>query len=58
LTYEANPIAFLVEQANGMATNGIKEIMNLDVKKIHQRTALIFGSKEEVVEFKNTRNNI
>ena len=56
LTYEANPIAFLVEQANGMATNGIKEILNLDVKKIHQRTALIFGSKEEVIEFKNTCN--
>ena len=58
LTYEANPIAFLVEQANGMATNGIKEILNLDVKKIHQRTALIFGSKEEVIEFKNTCNNM
>ena len=58
MTYEANPIAFLVEQANGMATNGIKEILNLDVKKIHQRTALIFGSKEEVIEFKNTCNNM
>ena len=58
LTYEANPIALLVEQANGMATNGIKEILNLDVKKIHQRTALIFGSKEEVIEFKNTCNNM
>ena len=54
LTYEANPIAFLVEQANGMATNGSAEILNLNVKKIHQRTALIFGSQEEVIEFRNS----
>jgi len=57
LTYEANPIAYLVEQANGMATNGTEKILNLDVQKIHQRTALIFGSKEEVVEFKNSFDN-
>ena len=57
LTYEANPIAYLVEQANGMATNGTEKILNLDVKKIHQRTALIFGSKEEVIEFKNSFDN-
>ena len=57
LTYEANPIAYLVEQANGMATNGTEKILNLDVQKIHQRTALIFGSKEEVIEFKNSFDN-
>jgi fructose-1,6-bisphosphatase I len=57
ITYEANPIAYLVEQANGMATNGTEKILNLDVKKIHQRTALIFGSKEEVIEFKNSFDN-
>jgi fructose-1,6-bisphosphatase len=40
-----------------MATNGTEKILNLDVQKIHQRTALIFGSKEEVVEFKNSFDN-
>ena len=52
LTYEANPIAFLVEQANGEATNGHKNILNLEVKELHQRTSLIFGSKDEVLEYK------
>jgi len=54
LTYEANPIAFLIEQANGEATNGNVRILNLDIKDIHQRTALIFGSSEEVFEYKNS----
>ena len=47
LTYEANPIAFLVEQANGEATDGHKNILNLEVKELHQRSPLIFGSKEK-----------
>ena len=54
LTYEANPIAFLVEQANGEATDGHKNILNLEVNKLHQRSPLIFGSKEEVLEYKKT----
>ena len=54
LTYEANPIAFLVEQANGEATDGHNNILNLEVKELHQRSPLIFGSKEEVLEFKKT----
>ena len=52
LTYEANPIAFLVEQANGEATDGHKNILNLEVNELHQRSPLIFGSKEEVLEYK------
>ena len=54
LTYEANPIAYLVEQANGEATDGHKNILNLEVKELHQRSPLIFGSKEEVLEYKKT----
>ena len=54
LTYEANPIAFLVEQANGEATDGHKNILNLEVNDLHQRSPLIFGSKEEVLEYKKT----
>ena len=54
LTYEANPIAFLVEQANGEATDGHNNILNLEVKELHQRSPLIFGSKEEVLEYKKS----
>ena len=54
LTYEANPIAFLVEQANGEAIDGHKNILNLEVNELHQRSPLIFGSKEEVLEYKKT----
>ncbi len=52
LTYEANPIAFLIEEAGGKATNGYESILNLEVKEIHQRSPLIFGSAEEVLEIK------
>ena len=52
LTYEANPIAFLIEEARGIATNGYESILNLEVREIHQRSPLIFGSSEEVLEFK------
>ena len=54
LTYEANPIAFLVEQANGEATDGHKNILNLEVNELHQRSSLIFGSREEVLEYKKS----
>lgn len=54
LTYEANPVAFLVEQAGGKAINGEDNILNVKVKNVHQRSPLIFGSSEEVLEFKNS----
>ena len=54
LTYEANPIAYLVEQANGEATDGHKNILNLEVNELHQRSPLIFGSKDEVLEYKKS----
>ena len=51
LTYEANPLAMLIKEAGGQATNGIKEILDVEVEDIHQRSPLIFGSSEEVEEF-------
>lgn len=48
LAYEAVPIAFLIEQAGGAATNGTEPILDLVPDHIHQHTPLIFGSKEEV----------
>ena len=48
LMYEANPMAFLVEQAGGMATNGQQRIMDIGPKKLHERVSVILGSKNEV----------
>jgi fructose-1,6-bisphosphatase I len=48
LMYEANPMAFLVEQAGGMATNGHQRILDLQPRKLHERVSVILGSKNEV----------
>jgi fructose-1,6-bisphosphatase I len=48
LLYEANPIAFLAEQAGGMATDGKGNILDVVPTSLHQRTPLLVGSKEEV----------
>jgi fructose-1,6-bisphosphatase I len=48
LLYEASPIASLVEQAGGKATNGLQPILDISPTSLHQRTPLIFGSREEV----------
>jgi fructose-1,6-bisphosphatase I len=48
LLYEANPLAFLAEQAGGMATNGTGRILDIQPCSIHQRTPLVIGSKIEV----------
>ena len=48
LMYEANPMAVLVEQAGGQATNGQQRIMDLQPTKLHERVSVILGSKNEV----------
>jgi fructose-1,6-bisphosphatase I len=48
LMYEANPMAFIIEQAGGVCTNGRERIMDIKPTSIHQRVPLIFGSKHEV----------
>ncbi len=48
LLYEANPVAFLVEQAGGAAIDGWSRILDIAPKSIHARTPLIFGSQEKV----------
>jgi fructose-1,6-bisphosphatase I len=48
LMYEANPMAFIVEQAGGAATNGRKRIMEIQPEELHQRVGLVIGSKAEV----------
>ena len=48
LMYEANPMALIVEQAGGVATTGYQRILDIPPAKIHQRCAVIMGSKNEV----------
>jgi fructose-1,6-bisphosphatase I len=48
LLYEARPLAMIAEQAGGAAVNGAARIMELTAEGIHQRTALIVGSRVEV----------
>ncbi|GHC80849.1 fructose-1,6-bisphosphatase class 1 [Pseudorhodoferax aquiterrae] len=48
LMYEANPMAWLVEQAGGAATNGKERILDIAPTKLHQRVSVILGSKNEV----------
>ncbi|WP_312270347.1 class 1 fructose-bisphosphatase [Pseudomonas sp.] len=48
LMYEANPMAMLVEQAGGAATNGYQRILEVQPEGLHQRVAVFLGSKEEV----------
>ena len=51
LLYEANPMAFLVEQAGGAASDGHTRILDLQPTKLHERVAVALGSKNEVERF-------
>lgn len=48
LMYEANPIAFLAEQAGGVATDGVQRILEVQPTSLHQRTPLLVGSRAEM----------
>jgi fructose-1,6-bisphosphatase I len=48
LLYEANPMAFLMEQAGGLGDTGSGRIMEVMPSEIHQRVPVLLGSKEEV----------
>ena len=48
LMYEANPMAFIIEQAGGAATTGRERIMELQPTGLHQRVPVFLGSKKEV----------
>jgi fructose-1,6-bisphosphatase I len=46
--YEANPIAFLVEQAGGGATDTVQRILDIKPRELHARTPIVFGSSAAV----------
>jgi fructose-1,6-bisphosphatase I/sedoheptulose-1,7-bisphosphatase/fructose-1,6-bisphosphatase I len=48
LLYEANPIALLIEQANGRASTGRGRLLEVVPTDLHQRIPVILGSKNEV----------
>ncbi len=50
LLYEASPLAFIVEQAQGKGSDGQQSILDIVPQKVHQRVPLIIGSKDDVDE--------
>ncbi len=52
LVYEAHPIAMLIEQAGGRATDAVDPILDIAATELHQRTPLVFGSSAEVEQIR------
>jgi len=48
IMYECNPLAFIVEQAGGRASNGRERILDLQPESLHQKTPFYAGSEEDV----------
>ena len=48
LLYEANPMSLLVEQAGGMAIGGAERILDIQPTELHQRAAVMLGSRDEI----------
>ncbi len=48
LLYEAAPLAYIIEQAGGAATNGRERILDIQPQGLHQRTPLVIGSRDDV----------
>lgn len=48
LMYECNPMAFIIEQAGGVASDGFSRIMEIEPTELHQRTAVYIGSRKMV----------
>lgn len=48
MLYEASPVAFIIEQAGGMATDGLEPILDKTLKSLHERVPFVFGSVDMV----------
>uniref|UniRef100_A0A672JI32 Fructose-1,6-bisphosphatase 1 n=1 Tax=Salarias fasciatus TaxID=181472 RepID=A0A672JI32_SALFA len=51
LLYECNPIAFLIEQAGGVATTGAQRVLDVQPEALHQRVPFVVGSADDVNEY-------
>ncbi|MCM0755812.1 class 1 fructose-bisphosphatase [Desulfovibrio aminophilus] len=52
LMCEANPLAMVVEQAGGLATDGVRRILDIEPEHLHQRVPLVIGSRDDVLKIK------
>ena len=48
LLYEINPMAFIVEQAGGLASSGLERCLEMQPQSLHQRSGIFIGSKNEI----------
>lgn len=48
MLYESIPMAYIVEQAGGLAVTGTKNILDIVPKSIHERCPVFMGSKDDV----------
>lgn len=53
LMCEANPLAMIVEQAGGFATDGVNRILEIQPEEIHQRVPLVIGSRDDVLKVRD-----
>ncbi|MEE6511157.1 hypothetical protein FKM82_017615 [Ascaphus truei] len=51
LLYECNPMAYIIEMAGGMATNGLETVLDVVPDDIHQRMPIALGSPDDVQEY-------
>lgn len=51
LLYECNPMAFIMEQAGGMATTGSMNVLDIQPTSIHERVPVVLGSPDDVQEY-------
>lgn len=58
LNYELKPIAFLLEQAGGIAMSGTENILDIEPQSLHQRTGFVAGNREIMEEYMNQKSTI
>ena len=58
LLYEANPIAFIAEQAGGVALDGKQRVLDIVPEGIHQRTPMVVGGKREMEYFQTCLQSV
>ncbi|KAM4810349.1 fructose-1,6-bisphosphatase 1-like [Rhinophrynus dorsalis] len=51
LLYECNPMAYIMEKAGGMATNGLEPVLDIVPESIHQRMPIALGSPDDVQDY-------
>lgn len=53
LVYEANPLSYLVEQAQGKGSDGKRRILDIEPTKLHERLPLFLGSPDDILELES-----